>query len=138
MRTRVNHHIVGKWRLIEMEQWDREFIDLVEPGFISFQKGGQGEMRFGAVNLELDWEMNEAGKFEFTFTGFDEGDETTGKGFAVSFLNETPGDVESRCYLRDEGEEQEGPPEQCALENITLPQLFDYIEELTQVDLRKA
>jgi hypothetical protein len=65
-------------------------------------------------------------------------DETTGKGFAVSFLNETPGDVESRCYLRDEGEEQEGAPEQCALENITLPQLFDYIEELTQVDLRKA
>jgi hypothetical protein len=65
--------------LIETEQWDQEFIDLVEPGFISFQKGGRGEMRFGAVSLELDWEINEAGKAEFTFTGFDEMDETSGK-----------------------------------------------------------
>jgi hypothetical protein len=93
MRTRVNHHIVGKWRLIEMEQWDREFIDLVEPGFISFQKGGQGEMRFGAVNLELDWEMNEAGKFEFTFTGFDEMTETSGKGSASLTLGGLVGQI---------------------------------------------
>jgi hypothetical protein len=65
-------------------------------------------------------------------------DESTGKAFAVSFLNEAPGDVESRCYLRDEGEEQEGPHEQCELESITLPQLFDYIEELTHVELRPS
>jgi hypothetical protein len=63
-------------------------------------------------------------------------DEDAGKGFAVSFLSEAPGDVESRCYMRDEGEEQEGPHKQCELENITLPQLFDYIEELTHVELR--
>jgi hypothetical protein len=63
----------------EQEQWDQEFIDLVEPGFIYFQKGERGEMRFGVVSLELDWEINEAGKAEFTFTGFDEMDETSGK-----------------------------------------------------------
>ena len=32
-------------------------------------------------------------------------DDVTGKGFAVSFLSEAPGDVETRCYLRDEGED---------------------------------
>jgi hypothetical protein len=40
-------------------------------------------MRFGAVSLELDWEINEAGKAEFTFTGFDEMDETSWKGWAA-------------------------------------------------------
>ena len=60
-------------------------------------------------------------------------DETMGKGFAVSFLSESPGDVESRCYLRDEGDESDGVAEQCELENISLPQLFEYIEELTSV-----
>jgi hypothetical protein len=64
-------------------------------------------------------------------------DETTGKGFAVSFLNQSPGEVESRCYMRDEGEENEGNREQCALESITLPQLFEYIEELTHVEVSK-
>ena len=76
----MQNNVMGKWRLIEMEQWDQEFIDLVEPGFISLQKGGRGEMRFGAVSLELDWEISEAGKAAFTFTGFDEMDETSGKG----------------------------------------------------------
>ncbi len=60
-------------------------------------------------------------------------DETMGKGFAVSFLSETSGDVESRCYLRDEGEESDGIVEKCDLEKITLPQLFEYLEEITHV-----
>jgi hypothetical protein len=60
-------------------------------------------------------------------------DETMGKGFAVSFLSETPGDVESRCYLRDEGDESDGIAERCELEKITLPQLFEYLEDITHV-----
>lgn len=63
-------------------------------------------------------------------------DETMGKGFAVSFLSEAPGDVESRCYLRDEGGDGDGDAERCALERITLPELFEYIEELTHVEAR--
>ena len=60
-------------------------------------------------------------------------DETLGKGFAVSFLSEAAGDVESRCYLRDEGDESDGVAANCDLEAITLPQLFEYLEEITQV-----
>jgi hypothetical protein len=78
----VTHNIVGKWRLIDMAQWDQDFIDLVEPGFISFQKAGHGGMRFGAVNLSLDWERNDNGKVEFSFEGFDELDEVSGRGWA--------------------------------------------------------
>ena len=60
-------------------------------------------------------------------------DETMGKGFAVSFLSESSGDVESRCYLRDEGDESEGLREAHDLEKISLPQLFEYLEEITLV-----
>jgi len=62
-------------------------------------------------------------------------DDTLGKGFAVSFLSETPGGVESRCYLRDEGEEGDGLQHKSALERITLPQLFEYLEEITHADV---
>ncbi|WP_317996377.1 hypothetical protein [Vulcanimicrobium alpinum] len=61
-------------------------------------------------------------------------DDTLGKGFAVSFLSEGAGGVESRCYLRDEGEDGDGIKERSALEKITLPQLFEYLEDITNAD----
>ena len=61
-------------------------------------------------------------------------DDTLGKGFAVSFLSEAPGGIESRCYLRDEGDEGDEIKADSALERITLPQLFEYLEEITHVD----
>lgn len=61
-------------------------------------------------------------------------DETPGKGFAVSFISESDSGVESRCYLRDEGDEGEGKQRRTALEKISLPQLFEYLEELATAD----
>lgn len=29
-------NLVGRWRIETMELWDRDAIDLVEPGFIEF------------------------------------------------------------------------------------------------------
>ena len=58
-------------------------------------------------------------------------DEMPGRGFAVSFISESENGVETRCYLRDEGEDENAIKEQTALEKITLPQLFEYLEELT-------
>lgn len=63
-------------------------------------------------------------------------DETPGKGFAVSFISESDGGVETRCYIRDEGENGDRLREQTALEKITLPELFEYLEEITASDLR--
>lgn len=64
-------------------------------------------------------------------------DEMPGKGFAVSFISDSEGGVESRCYLRDEGDEGAGDLKESALEKITLPQLFEYLEEITAADLVK-
>ena len=65
-------------------------------------------------------------------------DETPGKGFAVSFLSGAPQDAETRCYLRDEGEEGEDLRARGALEQITLPQLFEYIDEIRNADAPRA
>jgi hypothetical protein len=42
--------------------------------------------------------------------------------------------VETRCYIRDEGEEDDRIHERTALERITLPQLFEYLEEITAAE----
>ena len=75
--------IEGAWRILEMELWDKDFIDMEGPGKILFKKKGSGEMRFGCVQVELDWEFNaDAGRAEFTFSGFDEMTEVSGRGWA--------------------------------------------------------
>ncbi len=61
-------------------------------------------------------------------------DDTLGKGFAVSFLSEGSGGVESRCYLRDEGEDGDGIKSRNELEKITLPQLFESLEDILHTD----
>jgi hypothetical protein len=58
-------------------------------------------------------------------------DEIPGRGFAVSFVSGSEDGVETRCYLRDEGADGDAVHEQTALEKITLPQLFQYLETIT-------
>ena len=66
-----------------MEQWDQEFVDLVSPGHITFTGDGRGELHFGAVDVSLDWRAEASGsRVDFTFEGFDEGDEVSGRGWA--------------------------------------------------------
>jgi hypothetical protein len=75
--------LVGRWRIVSMEQWDQDYVDMVAPGHIAFNKGGTGQLHFGCVETELDWRLEaDTGRVEFTFSGFDEGDEVTGRGWA--------------------------------------------------------
>ena len=75
--------LVGRWRIVEMEQWDQEFVDLVLPGHITFTRDGRGELHFGAVDVSLDWREDATGnRVDFSFEGFDEGDEVSGMGWA--------------------------------------------------------
>ena len=80
---RMKSTFAGRWRIVEMEQWDQEFVDLVSPGYITFTRDGRGELHFGAVDVILDWRVGAAGnRVDFSFDGFDEGDEVSGRGWA--------------------------------------------------------
>jgi hypothetical protein len=61
-------------------------------------------------------------------------DENPSKGFAVAFYADEAGDFDVRFYLRDEGEDERSP-RKTALERITLPQLFEYLQEIIPADV---
>jgi hypothetical protein len=51
----MRHQYIGPWRIIEMEQWDQDYIDLVVPGYFSFREDHLGEFQFGTVHGEIDY-----------------------------------------------------------------------------------
>ena len=71
--------ILGRWRIVAADQWDREYLDLVEPAFIRFDRHSLGELAFGVVTAGLDLAYARTVVF-FTFEGTDEGDEVSGSG----------------------------------------------------------
>ena len=76
---------VGKWRIVEMEAWDREDLDMEGPGHFTFGRDGTGHFRFGLVRGEMDCRMeNTTGKarIEFSWEGSDEMDPVCGRGWA--------------------------------------------------------
>ncbi len=76
---------IGKWRITEMEQWDRDFIDLVVPGHLTIKKDGTGSLQFGAIEVDIDCRLesvNGAERLDFSFEGSDEGDPVCGRGWA--------------------------------------------------------
>jgi len=76
--------IIGKWRITEMDAWDREAIDLVGPAFIEFQGQG-GQFHFIAVDGWMDCRHGQrSGRpcVNFTWEGNDECDPASGRGWA--------------------------------------------------------
>jgi hypothetical protein len=75
----------GCWRIVRMDMWDKDAIDLVGPGFIAFD-GEEGEMRFIAVQAWLDVRYgtrNGEPIAEFAWEGIDEGDQRSGRGWVM-------------------------------------------------------
>ena len=78
---RPSRPIVGRWRIIEADLWDRDHLDLCGPATLVIGGNGQGEIAFGAIQagLDIDYGPDEIG---FIWSGFDEMDEVTGAGSA--------------------------------------------------------
>ena len=88
---KLRHHkeksgIIGRWNIVEMTAWDEDFIHLSGQAFIEFRGHNVGEFRFGAVTGDLDYRLGERDGLpliEWCWQGFDEGDTTGGRGWAV-------------------------------------------------------
>jgi len=83
MKTRKAY--IGMWRFTEMSAWDNDFIDLVAPGHILLKADGSGSLKFGAIEAEMDCRIEKHGTIEllaFSFTGWDEGEDASGRGWA--------------------------------------------------------
>jgi hypothetical protein len=80
MTTSDPSNVLGRWRITEIEGWDADYIDMIGPGYIQFNRDG-GQIQFGAVQISLDCWYGQAGA-QFNFHGSDEGTEISGDGDA--------------------------------------------------------
>ena len=42
---------IGRWRFVEMDNWDSDFLDLVEKAYLTFKGKSDGEIAFGALKV---------------------------------------------------------------------------------------
>jgi hypothetical protein len=77
---------LGNWRIIEMELWDKDFIDMETEGYFLFGDDEMGDFQFGLVQGQIDYRIEKAGeieRLEFSWEGQDEDDERHGRGWTV-------------------------------------------------------
>lgn len=75
---------IGNWRITEMESWDADYFDMEVPAHITIRNDLTGEFQFGLVQGQLDGRVEpnrDAMRFEFSWSGFDENDPMTGRGW---------------------------------------------------------
>jgi hypothetical protein len=73
--------LLGRWRIVEADIWDRDHLDLCGPAMITIGAGGHGEIAFGAMEAALEIAYGRT-SIDFTWIGFDEGDDVSGEGSA--------------------------------------------------------
>ena len=81
----MGSELVGRWRIEDMELWDRGVIDLVEPGCIDIGRDGVGSSSFVAVVGSIDFRFTRVdgvNAVEFSWEGDDDGSPVSGRGSA--------------------------------------------------------
>lgn len=73
----------GKWRIVEMPDFEADYPDMAEPAYILFEGNGSGEFAFGCCTGHI-WEASntETTSILFSWDGSDEMDEVSGDGSA--------------------------------------------------------
>lgn len=97
MTSPVSCELIGRWRILDADVWDRDYLDLVEPAFIQISNDGSAEFAFGAVNATAELEYGRSIVF-FRWSGFDEGDEISGNG---SVEPQDDGSIEIELFSDD-------------------------------------
>ena len=100
MTRRADRQLVGRWRIVEADLWERDFLDLVGPAMLTIRADGHGEIAFGAMQAGLDIDYAPSMVF-FAWFGFDEMDEVTGTGSA-ELLDDGFLEIEFAYHLGDE------------------------------------
>jgi hypothetical protein len=92
--------LVGRWRIIEADLWDRDYLDLCGAAAIVIDADGRGEIAFGAMQATLDTEYSRT-SIGFAWVGFDEMDEVSGEGSAA-LLDDGSLEIEFEYHNGDE------------------------------------
>ena len=97
----MKNEYLGRWRIVDMEMWDKSFIDMEVPGYIQFEDNNSGEFQFGLVRGDMDCRIvpfGDSERLEFSWDGSDEMDPVSGRGWAQ--INED-GRLEGMIYFHE-------------------------------------
>jgi hypothetical protein len=77
VKAPANCRLIGRWRIVEADLWDRTHLDLCGPAALTITPQG-GEIAFGALQagLEVEYARDSIG---FRWNGFEEGDQVEGE-----------------------------------------------------------
>jgi hypothetical protein len=55
----------GRWRIVESDTWDNDFLDLVEKAHITFRGSANREIAFGALSMAISMSATVPAKVRF-------------------------------------------------------------------------
>ena len=73
--------VLGRWRIVEMPDYEDDFPDMMEPAYILFEAHGSGKFAFGCVTGQI-FADGDTDAVEFHWSGNNEMDEAHGDGWA--------------------------------------------------------
>jgi hypothetical protein len=82
----ANDALLGTWRIVATELWDLDDLDLMEPAHLTLKRNGHGSLGLLAIEAILDYRVVQREglpAIEFSFEGSDEGDQISGRGWAI-------------------------------------------------------
>lgn len=84
--TGIAKVFTGRWRIVEMDSWPDDYLNLVEPAHITFTGATDGEIAFGALKGWLDTRYGSrdgSACAEFSWEGQDDGEPVCGRGWVA-------------------------------------------------------
>lgn len=99
MTAPANCRLIGRWRIVEADIWDRDHLDLCGPATLTITARG-GTIAFGALEAVLDVEYARD-SIGFRWNGSDEGDQVEGEGTA-EILDDGSIEIEFAYFNGDE------------------------------------
>ena len=80
MKAPANCRLIGRWRIVESDLWDRANLDLCGPATLTIT-AQSGEITFGALEAihEVEYARDSIG---FGWNGCEQGDQVEGEGTA--------------------------------------------------------
>ncbi len=86
----------GRWRIVSMECWDADYFDMEVAAHITIEDDLSGEFQFGCVLGQMNGRLSPrtAAYYRFTWSGFDENDPVSGRGWLRADGNCAEGCIE--------------------------------------------
>lgn len=76
----------GRWRIVELDRWDNDVLDMVEEAHLTFRGAADGAIAFGALTGQLDVRYGArdgSACAEFSWQGQVESNPACGRGWVV-------------------------------------------------------